>query len=135
MGNIENSHQSLRLLIVEDEVMVAWEIAQTARELGHEISQMVGTEEAAIEAVLLLDPDIILMDLRLADGDGLDAARKIRQIKDTSIIFCTAYVGDLLSKIGEISRTQLIAKPVRKNALRNALISATRDTGSLLAAR
>jgi CheY-like chemotaxis protein len=111
-----------RLLIVEDELMVAWGLAETARELGWKVCATVTTQEAAVEAASHLVPDAILMDYRLGDGgDGLTAARRIREATDTPIIFCTAYVRWLNPEMLSVPRAQLIAKPVRAASLCDAL--------------
>jgi CheY-like chemotaxis protein len=115
-----------RLLIVEDELMVAWALVETAQELGWKVCATVTTQQAAIEAALHLKPDAILMDYRLGDGgDGLAAARRIREASDLPIIFCTAYASGLRSEIRALARAQLIAKPVRPSSLREALAWAT----------
>jgi CheY-like chemotaxis protein len=114
-----------RLLIVEDELMVAWSLVETAQELGWKVCATVTTQQAAIEAALHLKPDAILMDYRLGDGDGLAAARRIREASDLPIIFCTAYASGLRPEILALPHTQLIAKPVRPSSLREALAWAT----------
>jgi CheY-like chemotaxis protein len=115
-----------RLLIVEDEVMVAWGLVETVHELGWRVCATVRTQEAAVEAASQLKPDAILMDYRLGDGgDGLAAARRIREATDIPIIFCTAYVAGLRPEILSLPRAQLIAKPVRSSSLREALAWAT----------
>jgi CheY-like chemotaxis protein len=117
-----------RLLIVEDELMVAWALAQATRDLGWKICATVTTQEAAVEAASHLKPDAILMDYQLGDGgNGLDAARRIREATDVPIIFCTAYVDGLSSEVPSVPRAQLIAKPVRPSILRQALAWATGD--------
>src|SRR5258707_15796140 len=115
-----------RLLIVEDELMIAWELVDTARQLGWKVCATVRTQEAAIEAASQLKPDAILMDYRLGDGgDGLAAARRIREAADIPIIFCTAYVTGLRAEMLSLPRAQLVAKPVRPSSLREALAWAT----------
>jgi CheY-like chemotaxis protein len=97
-----------RLLIVEDELMVAWGLAETVHELGWKVCATVRTQGAAVEAASQLKPDAILMDYRLGDGgDGLAAARRIREANDTPIIFCTAYVTGLRPKVLTVPRAQL----------------------------
>jgi two-component system, response regulator PdtaR len=114
------------LLIVEDEVVVASGLAETARELGWKVGATVTTQAAAFEAALQLKPDAILMDYRLGDGgDGLAAARRIREATDIPIIYCTAYQRWLSSDMLSVARTKLIAKPVRSASLREALAWAT----------
>jgi CheY-like chemotaxis protein len=115
-----------RLLIVEDELLIAWELVDTARELGWKVCATVRTQEAAIEAASQLKPDAILMDYRLGDGgDGLAAARRIRESADIPIIFCTAYVAGLGPEVVSVARAQLIAKPVGPSSLQQALAWAT----------
>ena len=71
-GPQEPARGARRLLIVEDEVMVAWALVETVHELGWKVCETVTTQQAAIEAASRLKPDAILMDYRLADGgDGL----------------------------------------------------------------
>jgi CheY-like chemotaxis protein len=111
-----------RLLIVEDEVMVAWGLVETVHELGWKVCATVSTQEAAVEAASQLKPDAILMDYRLGEGgDGLAAARRIREVADIPIIFCTAYVQWLNPEILSLPRAQLLGKPVRPSSLRMAL--------------
>jgi len=115
-----------RLLIVEDELMVAWGLVDTVHELGWKVCATVRTQDAAIEAASQLKPDAILMDYRLGDGgDGLAAARRIREAADIPIIFCTAYVAGLGPEVVSVTRAQLISKPVQSSSLREALVWAT----------
>ena len=61
------------------------------------------------------------MDYRLGNGgDGLLAARRIRQATDVPIIFCTAYVDGLGKEIRSVPRVQVLAKPVRPLSLRRS---------------
>jgi len=115
-----------RLLIVEDELMVAWGLVDTVHELGWKVCATVRTQDAAVESALQLKPDAILMDYRLRDGgDGLAAARRIREAADVPIIFCTAYVAGLRPEVLSVARAHLISKPVRSSSLREALAWAT----------
>ena len=120
-----------RLLIVEDEVMVAWALVETVHELGWKVCATVTTEHAAVEAASHLKPDAILMDYRLAEGgDGLLAARRIREATDVPIIFCTAYVAGLRNQIASVPHVQLVGKPVRPLSLQKALDNATKVEGA-----
>ena len=121
----ERISRQRRLLIVEDEVVVAWEHVLTVHELGWEVCATVATEQAAVEAALHLKPDAILMDYRLAQGgDGFLAARLIRETSDAPIIFCTAYGASLRSQLLSLRRTQIMRKPVLPSSLQKALQAA-----------
>lgn len=81
-----------RILVVEDETIVAMDIVATLRRLGYEVAGMVGTGAAAIESARSLKPDLILMDIRLKGPiDGIEAATAIHQEQQTPIIFLTAH--------------------------------------------
>ena len=114
--------QQRRLLIVEDEAIVAWVLVQTVRELGWQVCATVTTEQAAYEAAVQFAPDVILMDCRLGQGgDGFHAARRIREATDIPIIFCTAYATTLRDQLLSLPHTQTVAKPIRSSSLRKAL--------------
>jgi len=65
-----------RVLIVEDELLVAWHLESLAREQNLEVCALVPDGDGAIEQAADLDADLILMDIRLAGRmDGIEAAR------------------------------------------------------------
>jgi CheY-like chemotaxis protein len=118
-----NSSPSLRLLLAEDEVMVAWMLIEMASNLGHQVCATVTTESEAVEAVFRLKPDVVVLDYRLAGGgNGLNAARLIRETEDIPIIFCTAYGEGLRPELKALPQVHLLAKPLSLDGLRRALV-------------
>jgi len=80
------------LLVVEDEVLVARDIKSRLIRMGYQVVDTVTRGQVAIEQALALRPDLILMDIHLADEiDGVEAAIQIRKQFDVPVIFCTAY--------------------------------------------
>ena len=58
----------------------------------YEVVGEAGNGQAALAAIADLDPDIVLLDIRMPGEDGLEAARKIAEMEEPpAIIFCTAY--------------------------------------------
>jgi len=115
---------SPRVLIVEDELLVAWHLESLVREQNLEVCSLVPDGEGAVEQAVDLDVDLILMDVRLAGRmDGIEAARQIRAQRDTPIIFVTAH-GDDATR-AHINRVvpgaPVIAKPITADRLREAL--------------
>ena len=91
-GRTRATANSPRVLIVEDELLVAWHLESLAREQNLEVCGLVPDGDGAIEQAVDLDVDLILMDIRLAGRmDGIEAARRIREQRDTPIIFITAH--------------------------------------------
>ena len=117
---------SRAILIVEDEPLIAWSLADMAEDLGYDVIGPVATELEAIDEARRQRPDAILMDIRLSGGgNGLSAARRIREV-DTAvpIVFCTAYAGEqgLREEMLAVPKSALITKPVQRGQLQRALI-------------
>ena len=115
---------SARVLIVEDELLVAWHLESLVREQNLEVCGLVPDGEGAVEQAVDLDVDLILMDVRLAGRmDGIEAARRIRAQRDTPIIFVTAH-GDTATR-AHIDRVlpgaPVLPKPITADRLREAL--------------
>lgn len=85
-----------RVLVVEDTVLVADELATNLQEMGYEVRANVRTADEALSAVADFQPDIILMDIILkGDADGIDAAERIHSRLNAPVIYLTSCVDDL----------------------------------------
>jgi CheY-like chemotaxis protein len=126
MGQARSTSHLPRVLIVEDELLVAWHLESLAREQNLEVCGLVPDGDGAIEQATDLDADLILMDIRLAGRmDGIEAARRIRQQRDTPIIFITAH-GDpaTRAKIEQLlPGMPVLAKPITAAILKEAIAS------------
>jgi PAS domain S-box-containing protein len=114
---------SARILIVEDETIVAMDLAATLRRLGYAVIGMVGTGTAAIEWATTHQPDLILMDIRLKGPmDGIEAATTIHRTQQTPVVFLTAH-GDLdtVQRAKAASPYGYLVKPFDERALHRIL--------------
>ncbi|HEY3053631.1 MAG TPA: response regulator [Thermoanaerobaculia bacterium] len=94
-----------RIVVVEDEAIVAMDIAAGLRRLGYEVVGLADNGPAAIAMAGQTRPDLVLMDIRLnGPMDGIEAARIIRQQLSVAIVFLTAH-GDSAT----VERTKLAA--------------------------
>ncbi|MBN1432338.1 MAG: response regulator [Methanomicrobiaceae archaeon] len=104
-----------KVLIVEDEVIVAMSIERTLSSFGYDITGLSTTPEDAIRMAGELKPDLILMDINL-DGeiDGIDAAEKITEMLDIPVVYLTSYTNEetLRRAIGT-NPYGYLTKPVR----------------------
>jgi DNA-directed RNA polymerase specialized sigma24 family protein len=100
-----------KVLIIEDEAIIALHIRSIVSAEGHEILGIARTRGEAVEMTRRLRPELILADISLADGSsGIDAANDILADFDVPIIFVTAFPERLLT--GERPEpTYLITKP------------------------
>ncbi|MDP3564963.1 MAG: PAS domain-containing protein [Methanoregula sp.] len=86
-----------RIFIVEDEVIVASDIAETLKGLGYSIAGTAKYGESAIQDIARTNPDLILMDIHLAGKmDGVQAAGEIHKTSDIPVIYLTAYADNAL---------------------------------------
>lgn len=88
-----NPGRNIKLLLVDDHPVVR-DGLHRVQELNPEIQVVgdVGTMQAAVSAALQHEPDVVLMDVRLPDGDGIEACRRIKKLlPDTHILFLTSY--------------------------------------------
>lgn len=88
-----------KLLIVEDEALVAEDISRHLQRLGYEVVAVIDNGEEAVRQTFALEPDLVLMDVHLKGGmDGTEAARQIRVSCGRPVIFLTGYSDPLLLK-------------------------------------
>ena len=81
-----------RIMVVEDEGVVAMQIAETLKGLGYDVPLIAMTGEEAVTKLLETEPDLVLMDIHLRGGvSGIDAAHRIRQRLDVPIVYLTAF--------------------------------------------
>lgn len=100
-----------RVLIIEDEALIAMALEQLMTDMGHSIVGMAATEAQAIAIVAANPPDLVLADIQLADGSsGIDAVNRILAVNDVPIIFITGYPERLLTGLLP-EPAFLIAKP------------------------
>ena len=104
--------KNARVLIVEDESLVAMNMELTLVEAGFRVVAVVDTEKDAIEAAQRLRPDVVLMDVTLRDGDGIVAAAEIYRMLQLPVIFVTGNTDmRTLNAIKQVPSSGLIRKP------------------------
>jgi len=84
-----------RILIVDDELMIAWDLERRLTGLGYVVLGLASSGQEAIEKALELRPDLVLMDIRLPGTmGGIEAAKRIRAQLQTVIVYMTAYADE-----------------------------------------
>jgi len=108
--SIENELAS-KILIIEDEPIIALDLENLVTELGHEVVATAASKDQAVKEALSKKPGLILADINLGEGgSGIDAVNEILGSFDVPVILVTAYPEKLLT--GERPEpTYLIAKP------------------------
>lgn len=103
-----------RILVVEDEVLIAQFLKMELELNDFEVCDYVGSGEEAILEAKELQPDLILMDIHLSGKlDGIETATEILKEKKIPIIFCTGYPNnELLERTKKINPLGYLRKPV-----------------------
>jgi len=112
------------VLIIEDEPIIAADLAHLVEDLGHRLAGSAATRRAAVDMAKRLQPGLILCDVQLADNSsGIDAIQDILQEMNVPVIFITAFPERLLT--GERPEpTYLITKPFQDDTVKAAISQA-----------
>ncbi|WP_242150961.1 MULTISPECIES: response regulator [unclassified Sphingomonas] len=113
-----------RVLIIEDEPIIAMDIETIVRDLGHEVTGVAVTRDEAVALAMEDRPGLVLADIQLADdSSGIDAVKDILAEFSVPVIFITAFPERLLT--GERPEpTFLITKPFQRSTVKAAISQA-----------
>ncbi|MFA0834358.1 MAG: methanogen output domain 1-containing protein [Methanobacterium formicicum] len=113
----------VKILIVEDESIVAMDIKHRAEGLGYEVTAITPSGEEALEHVARNRPDLVLMDIVLkGEMDGIEAAQKVRDNYDIPVVYLTAYSDERTLKRAKITEPfGYIIKPFEDRELHSAV--------------
>jgi len=117
-----------RILIVEDEAIVAVDIQKTLQKLGYDVPAIAFSGEEALKKAEELHPDVVLMDIVLrGQMDGIGAAQKIYERFGIPSIFMTGYSEELLERLNILQPLLYVIKPVEINELTTAIDTALKE--------
>jgi DNA-binding NtrC family response regulator len=107
------SEHAAKILIVEDEQIVAVDIETQLERLGYLVVGMASSGKEACAKAAQLEPDLVLMDVQIEGPmDGIEAARRIRGIREVPVVFLTAFTDvDTLRRVKEVEPYGYIVKP------------------------
>ncbi len=102
----------LRAIVAEDETLIRLDIVETLEDAGYEVVGQAGDGEQAIELADELEPDLIVMDVKMPGMDGITAASKILQERRCAIVMLTAFAqSELVERARDAGAMAYIVKP------------------------
>jgi len=115
-----------RVLVVEDESIVAESICRTLQGMGYQVEGACAVGSDAIARVALRRPDVVLMDIGLrGEIDGIEAATRVRTDHGVPVIFLTAYGDDAtIDRAKQACAEGFVLKPFQERELKGAIETA-----------
>jgi len=123
----------LRVLVVEDETLIRWAVAETLTEAGHTVLQATDAASAVQAVEKTPEPfDVVLLDFRLPDSDDLSLLERIRQQAPASaVVMMTAFgTPQMTAQAKTLGVYEVISKPFDVRALEALLVKAYQSKAS-----
>ena len=114
---------SIRVLVVEDERIVAADLQRLLRQLGYDAYGTAPTAERALALAAKTPPDVVLADIRIEGPvDGIDTALQLREKHGAAIVFLTAHTDDaILERAKVVEPAGYLVKPIAGPAVKAAV--------------
>jgi response regulator NasT len=110
-----------RIVVAEDESLIRMDIVETLKDQGFDVVGEAGDGLKAIELAKQLKPDLMVMDIKMPDMDGLSAAEQIAQLR-IPVVFLTAFnQQELVSRAPEVGAMAFLVKPFSPDDLLPAI--------------
>ncbi|MBS2018919.1 MAG: response regulator [Deltaproteobacteria bacterium] len=118
-----NAPPKNRILVVEDDGIIAEDIRVTLTRLGYEVPRTSSTSEEALRAMEEINPALVLMDIHLRGPvDGVETVTKIKERWDVPVVFLTAHSDEAtLARARETRPHGYLVKPFKERELRTAI--------------
>lgn len=114
--------ESLRILIADDESIIRLDLKNILEKMGHTVVAEASDGKTAVELARSASPDLAILDIKMPQMDGLDAAKLITEGKICPVILLTAYSQrDLIDRAKEAGVFGYLVKPFKEGDLLPAM--------------
>jgi two-component system, response regulator PdtaR len=111
-GSPTDAVKARRVLIAEDEALIRMDLAEMLREEGYEVVGEAGDGQEAVELAESLEPDLVIMDVKMPRRDGIDAASEIASKRIAPIVVLTAFSQrELVERARDAGAMAYLVKP------------------------
>ena len=110
-----NATKPIRILIADDEPIIRLDLKKMLEDLGYEVVAELGDGAKAVEAARALKPDVAILDIKMPEMDGIDAAKILTEEKIAPVLLLTAYSQiDLVNRAKEAGVYSYLVKPFKE---------------------
>ncbi len=113
--------EALRVVVVEDEGLIRMDVVATLQEAGYEVVGEGADGEEAIKLATELEPDLVVMDIKMPKLDGISAAEKIGELKIPVVLLTAFSQADLVARAAEAGAMAYVTKPFKPTDLLPAI--------------
>lgn len=111
-----------RVIIADDEALIRTDLRETLTNLGYLVVGEVADGRSAVNQARELRPDIVIMDIKMPDMDGIEAARILTEEQIAPVVLLSAYSQrDLVERAREAGVVAYLVKPYREEDLAPAI--------------
>lgn len=110
-----------RVIVAEDEALIRMDVVETLQEHGFEVVAQASDGLQAIELVRLLLPDLVVMDVKMPNMDGITAAKIISELKIPVVLLTAFAQRELFEQAAEAGAMAYVVKPFNPNDLLPAI--------------
>ncbi|CAN1506656.1 AmiR Response regulator with putative antiterminator output domain [Microbacteriaceae bacterium] len=122
-----------RVVVAEDESLIRMDIVETLRDKGFDVVGEAGDGNKAVELAFALKPDVMVMDIKMPDLDGLSAAEKIAELKIPVVLLTAFSQQELVTRAAEVGAMAFLVKPFSPQDLLPAIEIALSRYAQLIA--
>jgi two-component system, response regulator PdtaR len=117
-----STQRKLRIVIADDEPIIRLDLKNMLEAVGYDVVGEAGDGEKAVEAARNLSPDLVVLDIKMPNMDGIDAAKILNDEKIAPVVLLTAYSQvDLVNRAKEAGVYSYLVKPFKEADLLPAI--------------
>lgn len=114
---VNRMEQALKVVVAEDEGLIRMDVVATLQEAGYEVVGEAADGEEAIKLATELEPDLVVMDIKMPKLDGISAAEKISELKIPVVLLTAFSQADLVTRAAEAGAMAYVTKPFKPSDL------------------
>lgn len=112
---------ALRVVVAEDEALIRMDVVATLQEAGYEVVGQGADGEEAVKLATELEPDLVVMDIKMPKLDGISAAEKISELKIPVVLLTAFSQADLVARAADAGAMAYVTKPFKPSDLLPAI--------------
>jgi two-component system, response regulator PdtaR len=113
--------EALRVVVAEDEGLIRMDVVATLQEAGYQVVGEAADGEEAIKLATELEPDLVVMDIKMPKLDGISAAEKITELKIPVVLLTAFSQSDLVARAADAGAMAYVTKPFKPSDLLPAI--------------